>query len=226
MGTDTRNEKVELGGCVITQSFLLLSSFLLSSIQLAQWSHSNMLSNGFVFTCEIPHLRPDCAHSAEQENNIHLLAQILGDRSCSRATKNELLLSQVWTFALKPAFDETFLWISTLLFIAGQSAHLLWLCPFYSFFALVSFWSMWWSHIFLLSFLHQPCFQSQRIQVMISNLQLLQKDGCSDIISPFCYFFTCNTVAAPAVWMLLYSLSFSISFLLIYKTWKTVSYPV
>lgn len=61
-------------------------------------------------------------HSAQQVNNIHSLTHILGDRSCSRATKNELLHSQVWTFALKPAFDETSLWISTLLFITGLSA--------------------------------------------------------------------------------------------------------
>lgn len=68
--------------------------------------------------------------SAEQEN-VRLLAQIWGDRSCPGATKNELLLSQVWTFALKSAFDESFLWISTLLFIAGQSAGSLWLCLFF-----------------------------------------------------------------------------------------------
>lgn len=184
MATETRDEKIELGGCIITQCFLLLSFFAFffhwAGIQQAFSLLSRVTPICYLMASSLLVRFPICGqtvplpHSAEQENNIRSLARVLGARSCSRATKNELLLSQVWAFALKPAFDETLLWISTLLFAAGQSARSLWRCPFFFlFFTLVSFWSTWWSHIFLLRLLHPSCFQSQITQATIPNLQLL-----------------------------------------------------
>lgn len=131
MATETRNETVELGGCIITQCFFFLSFFFTEQAECRVTPICYLMASPLLVRFPICGQTVPLSHSAEQENNIHSLAQILGDRSCSRATKNELLLSQVWTFALKPAFDETFLWISALLFIAGQSARSLWLRPFF-----------------------------------------------------------------------------------------------
>lgn len=133
MVTETRNEKAEWSGCIITQCFLFLIFFPDQAL-----SPLSRVSPICYLMAASPLVRfPICGQavppprSAEQENNVNSLAQILGDGSCSRATKNELLLSQVWTFALQPAFDEPFLWISRLIFIAGQSARGLWLRPFF-----------------------------------------------------------------------------------------------
>lgn len=96
MATEARNEKVELGGCRITQCFLFLSFFFTEQ---AECLLSRVTSICYLMASSLLERFPICGqtvplpHSTEQDKNIHSLAQILGDRSCSRATKNELLLS-------------------------------------------------------------------------------------------------------------------------------------
>lgn len=92
-----RKEKVEWGGCMITQCFLSLSFFfteqafsLLSRVTPICYLMAPSLLVRFPIcgqTVPLP-------RSAEQEN-ICSLTLIWGDRSCSGETKNELLLSQV-----------------------------------------------------------------------------------------------------------------------------------
>lgn len=138
MATEKRSGKVRTGRLynytVFSSPLLFFAFFFLTKQAFSLFNRATpicyLMASSLLVRFPICGQTVPLPHSAEQENNIHSLTQILGDRSCSRATKNELLLSQVWTFALKPAFDETFLWISTLLFIAGQSARSLWLRPF------------------------------------------------------------------------------------------------
>lgn len=79
METERKEERKEGEGRMgrlydYTVFSLPLFFFHWAGTQPAQQSHSNMLSNGSIVACEIPHLWPDCATASFRRAREHLLA--------------------------------------------------------------------------------------------------------------------------------------------------------